>query len=140
METEKAVTVFLDSNILFSICWSVPENTLLGLLLEFQAAGWVRLLISPLALEEANDNLRRKRPAALPALKKLAASCLTVPDADLALDLKLPEKDGLLLSAAIAARARFFLTGNTADFKALYGRSIKGTRVLTPRAFLGKEY
>lgn len=140
METEEEVTVFLDSNILFSICWSGPEKTLLGLLLEFQAAGWVRLLISPLALEEASDNLRRKRPAALPTLKKLAASCLTVPDADLALDLKLPEKDGLLLSAAIAARAGFFLTGNTADFKALYGRSIKGTRVLTPRTFLGKEY
>jgi hypothetical protein len=140
VETEEEVTVFLDSNILFSICWSGPEDTLLGLLLEFQAAGWVRLLISPLALEEASDNLRRKRPAALPTLKKLAASCLTVPDADLALDLKLPENDGLLLSAAIAARAGFFLTGNTADFKALYGRSIKGTRVFTPRAFLGKEY
>jgi len=140
METEEAVTVFLDSNIIFSICWSGPENTLLGLLLEFQAAGRMRLLISPLALEEAKDNLRRKRPAALAALKKLSASCLKVPDADLSLDLRLPEKDGLLLSAAIAARANFLITGNTTDFKALYGRSIKGTRVLTPRAFLGKDY
>lgn len=140
METEEEVTVFLDSNILFSICWSGPENTLLGLLLEFQAPGRVRLLISPLALEEAKDNLRRKKPAAVPALEKLAALCLTVPDADLPLDLKLPEKDELLLSAAIAAHARFFLTGNTADFKALYGRLIKGTRILTPRAFLAKEW
>jgi predicted nucleic acid-binding protein len=140
METEEAVAVFLDSNILFSICWSGSKNSLLGLLLELQESGQVQILISPLGIEETRDNLRRKRPAALPALKRLASSCVTVPDAELPLDVKLPEKDQLLLSSAIAARAVFFLTGNIADFKTLYGTSVKGTTVLTPRAFLNKTY
>jgi len=135
----EAVAVFLDSNVLFSLCWKGSENTILGVLLKLQDRGDLRLLISPLVLYEASENLRVKKPEALPLLRRIAESCQEVPDANLPLEVVLPKNDRLILSAAVAGKARYFLTGNTADFGPLYGRTIGGTRVLTPRAFILQE-
>ena len=91
----------------------------------------------------------RTRPAAMGQLpfqlapasesRRVGAAQNATDQAWLHLDMKLPEKDGLLLSSAIAANTGCFLTGNTTDVKAPCGRSSKGTMVLILRAFLDNK-
>ena len=49
-----------------------------------------------------------------------------------------PTTDRLILSTAVAYGIKYFLTGNTRDFKDLYGKTIGKTVVLKPREFLYK--
>jgi predicted nucleic acid-binding protein len=133
------VSVFLDSNILFALCWKAPEESLFGILVTLHREGRLRLHVSPLVLEEVSANLKAKRPAALPLFARLSAECVVVPDSSALLDLPLPPKDLMLLSTAVAHRIRFFLTGNRADFASLYGHEVNGTTVFTPRAFLTRS-
>jgi predicted nucleic acid-binding protein len=135
----EAVTVFLDSNILFSLCWKNPAESLIGILLELQEMGEVKLVISPLTLEETTANLKAKKPNALSRLQEVVDSCTVVPDVLSPLEIDLPENDLILLSTAIANKVNFFLTGNKADFGPFYGSTIGGTRILAPRSFLSKE-
>ncbi len=48
----------------------------------------------------------------------------------------LPPADGVILSTTVFYRASYFFTGNTKDFKNLYGKTIGNTTVLKPREFL----
>ncbi|WP_025209881.1 hypothetical protein [Hippea sp. KM1] len=50
----------------------------------------------------------------------------------------LPKADRIILSTAIANGIKYFLTGNTRDFKDLYGKTIGKTIILKPRDFLYK--
>jgi predicted nucleic acid-binding protein len=135
----EALNVFLDSNVLFSLCWKGPEGTLLGVLLELREYGRIRLLVSPLVLDETAANLAAKRPEALSRLGQIAATLSLVPDAQVPLDCDLPENDRIILSSAVACGADFFLTGNKTDFAGLYGKAVKGTRVVEPRTFLHRR-
>ncbi|MFC1657554.1 putative toxin-antitoxin system toxin component, PIN family [Candidatus Moduliflexota bacterium] len=135
----EAVTVFLDSNILFSLCWKNPEESVIGIILELQKMGEVKLVISPLTLEETTANLKAKKPEALSRLQEVVDSCTVVADVLSPLEVDLPENDLILLSTAIASKVDFFLTGNKADFGPIFGRTFGSTRILTPRAFLSKE-
>lgn len=135
----EALRVFLDSNVLFSLCWNGPEGALLGILIELQAHGRMALLASPLVMDETAANLTAKRPAAMVHLEKIAPRLSFAPDAQMPLEVDLPEKDRFLLSTAVACGADFFITGNKADFADLYGKMVKGTRFLEPRAFLHRR-
>jgi predicted nucleic acid-binding protein len=138
------VTVFLDSNVLFSVAWTGREKSRSAILFELQSVGFVRLFISRLVLEETLFNLREKRPGAIPFVEELLGEVEVVPD--LAVegeDLRaqgLPENDRLILSTAVAHGMDFFLTGNSKDFRGLYRRRIGRTSVLTPREFLDRQF
>jgi predicted nucleic acid-binding protein len=136
------VTVFLDSNVLFSVAWTGREKSRSAILFELQSLGFVRLFISRLVLEETMSNLRGKRPEAIPFFEELSGEVEVVPDlvvegGDRRLK-ELPENDRVILSTAVAHGMDFFLTGNTRDFRGLYHRRIGRTLILTPREFLNK--
>jgi len=136
------VTVFLDSNVLFSVAWTGREKSRSAILFELQSLGFVRLFISRLVLEETMSNLRGKRPEAIPFFEELSGEVEVVPDlvvegGDRRLK-ELPENDRVILSTAVAHGMDFFLTGNTRDFRGLYRRRIGRTLILTPREFLNK--
>ena len=136
------VTVFLDSNVLFSVAWTGREKSRSAILFELQSLGFIRLFISRLVLEETMSNLRGKRPEAIPFFEELSGEVEVVPDlvvegGDRRLK-ELPENDRVILSTAVAHGMDFFLTGNTRDFRGLYHRRIGRTLILTPREFLNK--
>lgn len=138
------VTVFLDSNVLFSVAWTGREKSRSAILFELQSLGFIRLHISRLVLEETLFNLREKRPEAIPFVEELLESVVIVPDVAAEGDDSpvrgLPGNDRVILSTAVAHRMDFFLTGNTRDFGNLYGRRIGRTAILTPREFLNRRY
>lgn len=137
------VTVFLDSNVLFSVAWTGREKSRSAILFELQSLGFVRLFISRLVLEETLFNLREKRPEAIPFVEELLGEVEVVPD--LAVegeDLRvqgLPENDRLILSTAVSQGMDFFLTGNSKDFRGLYQSRIGRTLILSPREFLNRQ-
>ena len=136
------VTVFLDSNVLFSVVWTGREKSRSAILFELQSLGFIRLFISRLVLEETISNLRGKRPEAIPFFEELSGEVEVVPDlvvegGDRRLK-ELPENDRVILSTAVAHGMDFFLTGNASDFRGLYHRRIGRTLNLTPREFLNK--
>ena len=61
---EKKLTVFLDSNVLFSIAYSGKDRSRSYLLYELQDAGDIEIYISNLVKEEAMFNIKIKKPAA----------------------------------------------------------------------------
>ncbi len=137
------VTVFLDSNVLFSVAWTGREKSRSAILFELQSLGFIRLFISRLVLEETISNLREKRPEAIPFFEELSGEIEVVPDLvvegeDRRLK-ELPENDRVILSTAVAYGMDFFLTGNTRDFRGLYRRRIGRTLILTPREFLNRQ-
>jgi len=137
------VTVFLDSNVLFSVAWTGREKSRSAILFELQSLGFIRLFISRLVLEETMYNLRGKRPEAIPFFEELSGDVEVVPDLvvegeDRRLK-ELPENDRVILSTAVAHGMDFFLTGNTRDFRGLYRRRIGRTLILTPREFLNRQ-
>ena len=136
------VTVFLDSNVLFSVAWTGREKSRSAILFELQSLGFIRLFISRLVLEETISNLRGKRPEAIPFFEELSGEVEVVPDlvvegGDRRLK-ELPENDRVILSTAVAHGMDFFLTGDTREFRGLYHRRIGRTLILTPREFLNK--
>ncbi|WP_297058807.1 PIN domain-containing protein [Thermosulfurimonas sp.] len=137
-----ALTVFLDSNVLFSIAYSGPERSRSYLLFELEKKGRLRLYISELVFRETAVNLRLKRPEQEPFLKKLLSRLTILPDQPLGLPQLgfLPLQDRLILETAISNGLQFFLTGNRRHFGPLYGRKIKDTRVLSPAEFLHRRF
>lgn len=137
------LTVFLDSNVLFSIAWSGAETSRAYILFELQKQGMLRLFISPLVMEETLSNITSKKPAAMPFVRELLSCTSLVPDAKCSItDEKLrclPNNDRILLQTAIAHGIRWFITGNSKDFQPLYGCRIGHTTVATPRNFLENQ-
>lgn len=138
------VTVFLDSNVLFSVAWTGREKSISAILFDLQSLGFVRLFISRLVLEETLFNLREKRPEAIPFVEELLGEVQVIPDLAVAgEDLRvqrLPENDRLILSTAVAHGMDCFLTGNSKDFRSLYRSRIGRTLILTPREFLDRQF
>ena len=126
--------VFLDANVLFSAAYR-PDPGLWRL--------WQRrrteLMTSRYALEEAMVNLpeldQRDR------LSELMKSVTLVPestDERLPSDVELPPKDRPILTAALRAGASHLVTGDLTHFGPYLGRSVQGTRILTPSTLLRK--
>jgi predicted nucleic acid-binding protein len=138
------LTVFLDSNVLFSVAWTGRGKSRSAILFELQSLGFVRLHISRLVLEETLFNLREKRPEAIPFVEELLEAVDILPDLAVAGDdhtlRGLPENDRVILSTAVAHRMDFFLTGNTRDFRNLSRHRIGRTLILTPREFLNRQF
>lgn len=118
--------IFLDANVLFS---ASSQGSHIARLVE-QVGETVGMLTSVLAIEEAERNLRRKRPDWLPRFLELVASLQVVPSASFALPVELEAQDRPLLCAAIRARCSHFVTGDRRDFAHLFGTRVEGVLVI----------
>ena len=130
----KADRAFLDANILFSAAWRVNTSPALTL----WSLADVALVSSAYAIAEAERNLdaadRRARLYRLLQHIEIAdeaPATVTLPKR-----IELATKDPPILLAAIHAKCSHLLTGDQKHFRALFGRSVKGVRILTVREYL----
>ena len=85
------------------------------------------------ALEEARRNLAAKFPKGIKALERLARRCEVSFQLTTVLEVELPLKDMPILGGAIAGGATHLLTGDERDFGRLWGKTIQGVKVVSPR-------
>lgn len=88
--------------------------------------------------EEARRNLVAKAPAGVGALEALLARITMapaqVPQAFSEAMRGLPEKDRPVLAAAIRLGCEVLLTGDRTHFGALYGKTLAGVTIHSPRS------
>lgn len=124
--------VFLDANVLFSAAWL--ERSALARLWNLPQA---TLVTSRYALAEAERNLETEGQRA--RLQRLVAALAFIdapPEGALPAGVELVGKDIPILLAAIEAGATHLLTGDRRHFGHLYGKSIKGLKILRPASYL----
>ena len=127
--------IFVDANGLFSAAKS--DGALRRLLALLQQAGH-QCVVDAYVVEEARRNIVAKAPAASPFLVELVASMeharLLPADPVLDATLPLPPKDRPVLSAAIRHRCAVLVTGDRSHFGALFGTSLHGVAIHSPRS------
>ncbi|MDQ3260624.1 MAG: PIN domain-containing protein [Pseudomonadota bacterium] len=127
--------IFLDANVIFSAAKS--DGAVRELLSRLHAGGH-GLCADGYVIAEARRNLAAKDAAALTALETLLPRLETSPfqatqlPAD-AFDL-LPDKDRPVLAAAIRLGCDALVTGDRTHFGALYGKTIAGVTIHSPRS------
>jgi predicted nucleic acid-binding protein len=137
--------VFLDSNILFSICWSGKEVSRSWLFFELQRQGHVQLFISNLVHDETSFNLQTKRLESLKLFKQLVTE-LTLLQDNFGMTahpqiMRLSLNDRVIFMTALAHGMEYFISGNSCDFSDLYGQRIGTMLNLRPVDFLNSgEY
>lgn len=119
--------VFLDANILFSA--SFP-NSLLSIFLD-NLKELAELTSNAYATAEAERNLQEKMPKCLTAFKELEKSLKMISFQIFDLEVPLASKDQPILRGAIVAKADFLLTGDRKDFGHLFGKIIRGVKIVT---------
>jgi len=129
--------LFLDANVVFSAAHREAGRA--QELVSLARAGHCDLLTSQHALEEARRNLAMKSEGFGERLDGMLAHTVVVAEAPAALvqwalAQGLPLKDAPILAAAIHANAELLVTGDTRDFGHLFGRDLRGTRVVPPAA------
>lgn len=127
--------IFLDANILFSAAKSDGAvRRLVELLLEAGHECWVDGYV----VEEARRNLAAKFPQGLAVLEQLLARMHAAPGHPAGEALEearaLPEKDRPVLAAAILNRCAALVTGDRTHFGKLFGKTIRGTAIHSPRS------
>lgn len=136
--------VFLDSNVVFSICWSGRGKSRSYILYELQKMGFFDIYISQLVHDETRFNLTNKKPEAVLFFEELIRYSTIIPDiaAPAGEDIiaALPDNDRIILSSAVFERMDFFLTGNSKDYEGLYNKKIFRTLVLAPADFLHRKF
>jgi len=119
--------VFLDANILFSASFS---NSLLAVFLD-NLKDRAELISSGYATVEAERNLQAKMPKCLSAFKELEKSLKIISLQIFDLEVPLALKDQPILCGAIVAKADFLLTGDKKDFGHLFGKRVRGVKIVT---------
>lgn len=127
--------IFLDANVLFSAAKSDgATRKFLTLLEEAGHSCWVDAYV----IEEARRNLAAKAPDRLGELEGLLSrmEVAQAPRNDASIDalLELPAKDRPVLAAAVQLRCEALVTGDRTHFGALYGRTIHGVAIHSPRS------
>jgi len=127
--------IFLDANILFSAAKSEGAiRRLLGMLIdlghECVADGYV--------VEEARRNLAAKYPDRVGDLDGVLSRVKVAPvarlEATLLSALPVAEKDRPVLAGAIRLDCDALVTGDRTHFGALYGKSVRGVAIHSPRS------
>ena len=125
--------IFLDANILFSAARA--DGAIRQFLALTEAAGH-ELWADAYVFEEARRNLAAKTPSGLPVLEAMAARIkiggLLAGGPLLPETLVLPETDRPVLAAAVHHRCEILVTGDRTHFGALYGKTIRSVRVMSP--------
>lgn len=131
--------LFLDANVIFSAAHREEGRS--QDLVALARGGLCELLTSAHALGEARRNLELKSAGFERRLDKALEHIEMVAEAPTALAewaraQGLPLKDAPILAAAAHAHADLLVTGDSRDFGHLFGRALRGTRVVTPAAAL----
>jgi predicted nucleic acid-binding protein len=134
----RGMRIFLDANILFSAAKSdgAIRSLIIRLLDEghdCRADGYV--------IDEARRNLVAKDSRGLQRLDELISRLTistTAPATTCAEGHGLPEKDQWVLAAAIALKCDSLVTGDRTHFGKLYGRTIAGVRIDSPRSLFDR--
>lgn len=130
----RGLRIFLDANILFSAAKSDGAiRSLVARLLDAGHECWADAYV----IEEARRNLVAKAPAHLPALDELVARLrvsAVAPAIDRVNGDGLPEKDRIVVAAAVIAACDILVTGDRTHFGKLYGRDVAGIRIHSPRS------
>jgi predicted nucleic acid-binding protein len=126
--------VFLDANILFSA--SFAKNRLAEFLGELSRHAV--FLTNAYAKAEAERNITAKYPECLPMYRSVVASVEDVPLQLFDLGVKLAEKDHPILCGAISAGADFLLTGDKKDFGPLFGKTVRGVKIVNVQMLLAE--
>lgn len=127
--------IFLDANVLFSAAKSDGAvRKLLTLLEQSNHQCWVDSYV----IEEARRSLAAKACDRMSGFQRLlsrmkAASAQRV-DPALEASLPLPAKDRPVLAAAIHLGCETLVTGDRTHFGALYGRTVCGVSIHSPRS------
>lgn len=127
------VRLFLNANVLFSAC--VTPNGRAAALVELARGGICELLASPHAIHEARRNLELRYPGRIDQLGDVLRTVTLVPEAPTALvhwagEQGLPPEDAPILAAAVYAKADALVTGDRTHFGPLFGRTLKGVRIV----------
>jgi hypothetical protein len=127
--------IFLDANILFSAAKSA--GAIRQLLVLLQSAGhecWIDTYV----LDEARRNLVATAPGGNAVLEsllpRLHLATRQATDPPFAARLPLVEKDRPVLVAAVHTRCAALVTGDRTHFGKLYGKTIHGVAVHSPRS------
>jgi predicted nucleic acid-binding protein len=127
--------LFLDANVVFSAAHTAEGRA--QHLVALAGAGRCDLVTSAQALEEARRNLGLKSrgfDARLAAALEVVVLVAEAPREVVAWAATegLPAKDAPILAAAAHCGAELLVTGDARDFGRLYGRTLRGVRVVTP--------
>jgi len=131
---QSPMRVFLDANILFSAAF--PRSRLAEFLGELQRHAV--LLTNAYANTEAARNIAAKQPKRLAAHEKFAASLELVSLQLFDPGVRLAEKDQPILCGAIAEDADFLLAGDKKDFGHLFGKTIRGVKIVNVQMLLAE--
>lgn len=131
--------IFADANVL--IAGADSRSGASRAVLMLAETGLFRLVVCPQVLDEAERNLRRKLPQALPIFSEMMAvlNLEIVPDPSPAAFARwlpiIEAKDALILAAAVQSNADRFLTLNTKDFTPQVAAQT-GLHIQTPAQFI----
>jgi predicted nucleic acid-binding protein len=127
--------IFLDANILFS---AAKSDGAVRLLLNLLLKAGHECCVDGYVTEEARRNLAAKAPKGLAALEALLVRMhregAQHADAALEATLPLPEKDRPVLAAAIRHGCAALVTGDRSHFGSLYGKTLHGVAIHSPRS------
>jgi len=128
------VKLYLGADVIFSAAHGVEGRA--QDLVALARSGHCKLLTSKHAFEEARRNLVLKSGGFERRLAQALARITVVAEAPTVLvewarEQRLPFKDAPILAAAVHAKADLLVTGDTRDFGHLFGRELRGTRVVT---------
>jgi predicted nucleic acid-binding protein len=128
-----SLTVYLDSNVLFSASYITSSR-----FQNFWRLAGVAPVTSPYAVTEVRRHI--KLSAQSVRFDKLIAATKMVSDSDSGFvpeSIQLAEKDRPILAAAIAASVDYLITGDKSHLAHLYGSRVSGVRIISPSEFLG---
>jgi hypothetical protein len=121
--------IFLDANILFS--GALPHGRMRAFL-DFLCRE-CECVTNAYAVEEARRNLAAKFPAAVRHLDPLVKKCELIQTMATGFKVNLSLKDLPIIGGAVAAQAKYLLTGDEKDFGDYFGETIEGVKVVSPR-------
>jgi len=124
--------IFLDANILFSASFHKSHLAEFLAMLQDHAD----LLTNAYAKTEAARNIAAKQPKRLAAHEKFVASLELVAVQLFDTGVCLAEKDQPILCGAIAGGADFLLTGDKKDFGHLFGKTVRGVKIVSVQTLL----
>ena len=127
--------IFLDANILFS---TGKSHGAIRRLLELLLDAGHDCVADGYVIEEARRNLAVKAPDELAALEDLLSRCEVAgfrpPAPEFDPGVELPDKDMPVIAAAIRMECTVLVTGDKTHFGALYGVTIDGVTIHSPRS------
>jgi uncharacterized protein len=128
--------VFCDANVVFAAAIS-PEGRSSSLFAGAEA-GRYRLIGSAHVVEEARRNVAARYPESIGRLEELLTSLDVSPEppAEIvawAMRQNLPDNDAPVLAAAVHRGCDLLVTGDRTHFGDLFGRTLRGVRVISLR-------